>query len=182
MSWCYHLYSQTPPTNVQRSVTTPRVRPLEVSAVSRQISSSSPDVSSIGYESPSTPKTPRSRLPMPSGKLTPSGRMTPSRIPRPSSRQGGGYPPRAQSVDPDRMMATHNLTSSMVAQQPSRDRYRRPMSSQSEHISLHTRSLGGYSNTLEFRPPSSQGFMLDHFISHLPVLDFGSADHEGYCY
>ncbi len=147
----------------------------------RQISSSSPDVSSIGYEGPSTPLTPRSRLPIPSGRVNSSGRQTPSKIPRPSSRQGG-YPPRAQSVDPERMLHTHSLASNTVSS-TTRDRYQRPMSSQSEHISLH-RSIGGSglsSNSFDVRPPSSQGFMLDHFISHLPVLDFGTIDHEG-CY
>ena len=146
----------------------------------RQISSSSPDISSLGYEGPSTPNTPRSRLPIPSGRLNSSGRQNPSKIPRPSSRQGGGYPPRAQSVDPDRMMTTYSLTSNSVTKSATRDRHQRPMSSQSEHVSMH-RSIGGLSsNSFDVRPPSSQGFMLDHFISHLPVLDFGITDHEGH--
>ena len=155
---------------------------LSPTSLSRQISSSSPDISSMGYEGPSTPKvplTPRSRLPIPSGRATPSGgRATPSRIPRPSSRQGG-LPPRARSVDPDRMLATHQVHE---PQSKARDRYQRPSSSQSEYIgsSLHG---GGFSNGIRNpvlpRPPSTQGFMLDHFISTLPVLDFGSPDPDG---
>lgn len=107
--------------------------------------------------------------------------MTPSKIPRPSSRQGGGgggYPPRAQSVDPERMMMTHSsLTTNVISSVP-RDRYQRPMSSQSEHVSMQQRSIGGLMNSFDVRPPSSQGFMLDHFISHLPVLDFSCSEHH----
>lgn len=80
------------------------------------------------------------------------------------------------------MMTTYSLSSGTVAAaSSSRDRYRRPMSSQSEHVSLQHRSLVGGAAAFDVRPPSSQGFMLDHFISHLPVLDFGNIEHEGMC-
>jgi CLIP-associating protein 1/2 len=110
------------------------------------------------------------------------GKGTPSRIPRPSSRQGGGYPPRAHSVDPERMMATSTIQEHH--QTPSTDRYRRPASSQSEYMtsssSLYkTTHSNGIRNPLRPRPPSSQGFMLDHFISTLPMLDYGSPDPDG---
>ena len=135
----------------------------------------------LGYDGVSTPKfnrTPQSRLPVSAGRISSSGgRNTPSRIPRPSSRQSGGYPPRAQSVDPERMMYTYTQVTPV-----SRDRYRRPASSQSENVttlSLPPGYANGIRNSMDVRPPSSQGFMLDHFISHLPVLDFGAPDPDG---
>ena len=143
----------------------------------------SPETSSLSNSV--TPKA-HSRLPVAASPRAPpsSGRATPSRIPRPSSRQGG-LPPRARSVDPERMMATNNIQEiiNYNNKQTPRDRYQRPTSSQSEYMTTsslpyssngtHGRPLGGQ------RPPSSQGFMLDHFISTLPMLDFGSPDPEG---
>ena len=169
----------------------------------RQMSSSSPDMTSVGYESPKpitpkpNPQTPptRSRVPVPSSRGTPSGlKNTPTRIPRPSSRQGVGssLPPRARSVDPERMMATNQLqdfnqgvgVTGGGAYHKSRDRYQRPTSSQSEYMTSSLVGGGrshanGVRNPLLPRPPSTQGFMLDHFISTLPMLDFGSPDPDG---
>lgn len=169
----------------------------------RQMSSSSPDITSVGYESPKpvtpkpNPQTPptRSRVPVPSSRGTPSGlKNTPTRIPRPSSRQGVGssLPPRARSVDPERMMATNQLQDFNQgvgvpgggAYHKSRDRYQRPTSSQSEYMTSSLVGGGrshanGVRNPLLPRPPSTQGFMLDHFISTLPMLDFGSPDPDG---
>ena len=136
------------------------------------VSSSSPNITSNSYGTPTHKVTPTSRLSTPSTKGSSAGRMTPSRIPRPASRQGGGY--RAQSVDPERML-----------QSSSRDRYQRPTSSQSEYMMSSTMPGNRFSNgpgrrpSYEQRPPSSQGFMLDHFISTLPVLDYGSPAPEG---
>ena len=178
-----------------------QVQPLSPSY--RQMSSSSPNIVSNRHEGPDqttpkvgTPQTPRSRVPLPTGRSTPSG-LTPTKIPRPSSRQGGpgsSLPPRARSVDPERMMATTQLQdfnqSLMVGgggvggHNKPRDRYQRPMSSQSEYITASLAGGGrsyanGVRNPLLPRPPSSQGFMLDHFISTLPMLDFGSPDPDG---
>ncbi|XP_019850114.1 PREDICTED: CLIP-associating protein 1-like [Amphimedon queenslandica] len=183
-----------------------QVQPLSPSY--RQMSSSSPNIVSNRHEAPpdhttpksGTPQTQRSsRVPVPTGRGTPSG-LTPTKIPRPSSRQGGpgsALPPRARSVDPERMMATTQLQdfnhSLMVGgggggggggHSKPRDRYQRPMSSQSEYITASLAGGGrgyanGVRNPLLPRPPSSQGFMLDHFISTLPMLDFGSPDPDG---
>ena len=81
-------------------------------------------------------------------------------------------PFRAMSVDPEQMLNTHTFE------------IHRPTSSQSVHASLSRRPNTdlGFVNTTHnssSRPPSSQGFMLDHFITHLPVLDFGAAEAEG---
>ena len=80
--------------------------------------------------------------------------------------------PRAMSVDPERMMSSHH-----------QDPYLRPTSSQSVHVSLTRRPMTdlGFSARGQdsvARPPSSQGFMLDHFMTTLPVLDFGPVDPE----
>ena len=79
---------------------------------------------------------------------------------------------RAMSVDPERMLNTNQFS------------LHRPTSSQSTHVSVHRRpntDLGFTSSGYDMhgRPPSSQGFMLDHFITHLPVLDFGTSESEG---
>ena len=63
----------------------------------------------------------------------------------------------------------------------SREKYQRPTSSQSEYMGLGGMKRG-YTNGLKEvqpRPPSSQGYMLDQFISTLPHLDFGSPDPDG---
>ena len=84
---------------------------------------------------------------------------------------------RAYSVDPDRMLNTAYNHPPV-----SREKYQRPTSSQSEYAGLGGGMKRGYTNGLKEaqpRPPSSQGFMLDQFISTLPPLDFGSPDPDG---
>ena len=75
------------------------------------------------------------------------------------------------SVDPERMLNTNQFD------------LHRPTSSQSTHVSLNRRPYTdlGFTSNMQGRPPSSQGFMLDHFITHLPVLDFGTSESEGTC-